>query len=67
MLLGPILFMFYISDIVNINIEDKFTLFADDTTKLWNSKNNYELQHIISTDLRSLTIAIFILDISLKI
>lgn len=48
---GSILILLYINDPANNNIAGNFTLFAYDTTILWNNKINRELQHIISSDL----------------
>lgn len=49
--LGPILFLLYINDIIQLNISGKFTLFADDTTILWRSKNSSDLLPVISSDI----------------
>ena len=38
--LGPILFLLYINDLTEVDIKGQFTLFADDTTILWHSKDS---------------------------
>ena len=42
--LGPILFILYINDIVNISNECKYILFADDTTLIFSNENSIQLE-----------------------
>lgn len=49
--LGPLLFLIYINDLSSINIKGKLTLFADDTTIVWHSRDNNELNNNITADL----------------
>ena len=42
--LGPILFILYINDIVNISNECKYILFADDTTIVFSNENSMQLE-----------------------
>lgn len=49
--LGPILFLLYLNDITNLNIQGGFTLFADDTTILWRSSSGDLLEGAMSEDL----------------
>lgn len=49
--LGPILFLIYINDLASIQIQGKFTIFADDTTLAWHGKDTEELEGIIGRDL----------------
>ena len=42
--LGPILFILYINDIVNISNECKYILFADDTTLVFSNENSIQLE-----------------------
>lgn len=48
--LGPILFLLYINDLAFMNIDGKFTLFADDTTVLWHGKDSRQLGRAIESD-----------------
>lgn len=49
--LGPVLFLLYINDLATIDIQGTFTLFADDTTILWHSKNANSLRDTIKSDI----------------
>lgn len=49
--LGPVLFLIYFNNIVTINIQGQFAIFADDSTVLWLSNNNETLHRIISRDI----------------
>lgn len=49
--LGPILFLLYINDLTELHISGHFTLFADDTSILWQAKDIEHLKGIISKDL----------------
>ena len=49
--LGPILFLLYINDLAELNISGHFTIFADDTTILWRSKNLEQLKENMTSDL----------------
>lgn len=49
--LGPILFLLYINDLTSLQIDGRFTIFADDTTIVWHGKNEQELRNTISHDL----------------
>ena len=52
--LGPILFLLYVNDIADISTSGKFTIFADDATILWNSKESKDLSEVINTDLKTI-------------
>ena len=47
----PILFLLYINDLTELHISGHFTLFADDTSILWQAKDIEHLKGIISKDL----------------
>lgn len=49
--LGPVLFLLYINDLATVDIQGTFTLFADDTTILWHSKNANSLRDTIKSDI----------------
>ena len=50
-ILGPLLFILYINDITNLNIEGQIMLYADDTALFFKHKNPEALQHITNTAL----------------
>ena len=50
-ILGPLLFLIYINDIVNISELIKFIIFADDTNLFFKHKNLNTLVSIINTEL----------------
>ena len=49
--LGPLLFLLYIIDIPNSSSLFKFTLFADDTSLFYSSKNKQDSEQTINTEL----------------
>lgn len=49
--LGPLLFLLYINDLAFVDIKGQFTMFADDTTILWNNKNKNFLYDSINNDI----------------
>ncbi|XP_074030330.1 uncharacterized protein [Leptinotarsa decemlineata] len=49
--LRPILFLLYVNDLTNLNISGRFTLFADDATIEWHTKDKNILGQLISLDL----------------
>lgn len=51
--LGPILFMLYVNDFVNLDVAGRMTTFADDATILWNHKNQVTLCDMVNRDLKS--------------
>ena len=50
-MLGPLLFILYINDIVNVSTIFKLTMFADDTNVFASHKNIDQLIYIVSTEL----------------
>ena len=53
-ILGPLLFIIYINDIVNVSEKLKFILFADDTNVFFSSENKVNLKHDIEIELKKL-------------
>ena len=49
--LGPVLFVMYINDFHNITNKCNFTLFADDITLTFKSRNLYDLENEINSTL----------------
>ena len=50
-ILGPLLFLLYISDLPNCNLVGKTRLYADDTSLTFSSKNMAETQTLLNEDL----------------
>lgn len=50
--LGPILFLLYVNDLVDLDIAGKFTVFADDATILWCHRDPLNLNETVNKDLR---------------
>lgn len=54
--LGPVLFLLYINDLANLQIHGKFTIFADDTTIMWQAPDPVSLHEIILRDLQKVKV-----------
>ncbi|XP_050299165.1 probable RNA-directed DNA polymerase from transposon BS isoform X1 [Anthonomus grandis grandis] len=52
--LGPILFLIFINDIANLNINGKVCLFADDTSFTWSDPDISTLHRTVSSDLTTI-------------
>ena len=52
--LGPLLFLIYINDLANLNLNGSFTMFADDSTILWHNNDSDNMREIICRDLKKL-------------
>ena len=50
-ILGPLLFLLYINDIASVSSILLSTLFADDTTLFYSSKNLQELSDVVNNEL----------------
>ena len=50
-ILGPLLFILYINDIVNVSKVLRFILFADDTNILYSNRNLSQLVHVVNCEL----------------
>ena len=53
-ILGPILFLIYINDIVNVSSELKYTIYADDTNLLIGNANINDLHRNLITELEKI-------------
>ena len=54
-ILGPLLFLIYINDLVNVSNIGNMILFADDTNLIYENSNLTELISIVNTDLEKVT------------
>ena len=48
--LGPLLFLLYVNDLPTLEIQRKFTLFADNTTVLWVGKDSDAVMDVVGHD-----------------
>lgn len=55
-ILGPILFLIYVNDLLQLKISGRLYSFADDTSILFSAKTKTELINKINYDLKSLTV-----------
>ena len=53
--IGPILFLIYVNDMLNLNVKSKITLFADDTVMYLNGKDLDVLKCQLQLDLNALS------------
>lgn len=54
--LGPLLFLIYVNELLQLKISGRIYSFADDTSVLFTAKNKTELLYKMETDLKILTI-----------
>ena len=54
-ILGPLLFIIYMNDIVNLPLNGNITLFADDITLIYEAKNYKELEMHMNDDMKSIS------------
>ena len=55
-ILGRLFFILYINDIVNLNIEGQFLLYADDTGIFFKHKDIHTLQRVANMALTKITL-----------
>lgn len=54
-ILGPLLFLIYVNDLLNLKINSRIYSFADDTAILFSAKSKFELVKKINNDLKLVT------------
>jgi hypothetical protein len=52
--LGPLLFLIYVNDIAD-SLLSTTRLFADDSSLAVSSENNFDIENILNSDLRTIT------------